>query len=138
MSSLIRTSSAAERERRLALERETAMVAQQTGADAEELERTNSELEALRKSQGRWTFGGAVTELKFGDELSHPITVTAARFEVTGLPALGTALVKAALTVSNQHVRGEVKASLRFPLPDNAAVCGYSFQTETGMISHRR
>ena len=57
------------------------------------------------------------------DELAHPITVLAAHFEVTGLPHLETALAKVTLTVANQHVAGNVKASLRFPLPDNAVRC---------------
>ena len=76
----------------------------------------------------------AIGKLTFGDELSHPITVLAAEFHTVGLPQLGGALVRATLTVCNAKVDGDVKATLRFPLPDGAAVCGYSFETEHGMI----
>ena len=44
------------------------------------------------------------------------------------------ALVTCTLRVCNTKVSGKVKASLRFPLPANAVVCSYRFETDAGMI----
>ena len=69
------------------------------------------------------------TTLSFGDELSHPITVKRADFEVCALPDQQCALVKATLVATNEHVVGnDVKATLRFPLPDGAVVSGFQLQ----------
>ena len=43
-----------------------------------------------------------ITELAFGDELSHPITVLAADFECCVLPDQQSALVKTTLLVTNE------------------------------------
>jgi hypothetical protein len=75
-----------------------------------------------------------ITELAFGDELSHPITVLAADFECCVLPDQQNALVKTTFLVTNEHVHGNIKATLRFPLPDGAVVCAFQLQVDDHMI----
>jgi hypothetical protein len=70
-----------------------------------------------------------------GDELSHPITVLSADFDACILPDQQTALVKATLVVTNEHVVGsDIKATLRFPLPDGAVVSGFQLQIGEDMV----
>ena len=73
--------------------------------------------------------------LSFGDELSHPITVLSADFDACILPDQQCALVKATLVVTNEHVVGsDIKATLRFPLPDGAVVSGFQLQIGEDMV----
>ena len=73
--------------------------------------------------------GEPLQTLSFGDELSHPITVLSADFDACILPDQQCALVKATLVVTNEHVVGsDIKATLRFPLPDGAVVSGFQLQ----------
>ena len=70
-----------------------------------------------------------------GDELSHPITVLSANFDCCVLPDQESALVRATLTVTNEHVPGhDIKATLRFPLPDGAVVSGFKLQIGESMV----
>jgi hypothetical protein len=79
--------------------------------------------------------GAPLQTLSFGDELSHPITVLSADFDCCVLPDQEAALVRATLIVTNQHVIGhDIKATLRFPLPDGAVVSGFRLQIGEDMV----
>lgn len=76
-----------------------------------------------------------ITQLSFGDELAHPITVLSADFDCCVLADQQCALVTATLTVANERVHGDkVKATLKFPLPDGAVVCGFQLQVGDHML----
>ena len=79
-----------------------------------------------------------IQELAFGDELAHPITVQEADFEACVLPDQQAALVKATFLVTNERVPGDVKATLRFPLPDGAVVCAFSLHRSETRPGRRR
>eukprot|EP01048_Picozoa_sp_COSAG05_P021939 COSAG05_NODE_4201_length_1626_cov_2.167649_1_plen_347_part_01 len=132
---LVRTASANERLRPAQLRCEAMEPERQTRATDTELRATVAAIGKLGGGQIFDSSAPPVSPLIFGSELSHPITVLAADFDCCVLPQHEGALVRATLTVSNEHVHGDkVKATLRFPLPDGATVCGFQFQIGAQLV----
>ena len=143
---LARTASADERYRSAQLRRELMEVERATIAAERELAATQRAIDQVVAGQdhaamawnGADIFGcpaPALTQLSFGDGLGHPITVHAADFDCLALPQQECALVRATFKVVNDSVGGDkVKATLKFPLPDGAVVCGLQFQVGQQMV----
>jgi len=63
--------------------------------------------------------------LTYGEESQLPLNVVEADIHIDAVPSQQLASVRIALTVLNDTIQRDIEAALRFPLPNDATVCGF-------------
>jgi len=72
--------------------------------------------------------------LHYGERTSLPLSVHSATLHVTCLANQRLCHVATELVVCNDATPGSVAATLRLPLPMGASVCGFSLETDSGLL----